>query len=147
MMVCLTLSCSSVKTGTPSINVLSQPAPGEVLVEVDGVGSNRAKAEYSAKEMVLTRLLYQGIPNASVTAVRLPMIENQNTLTGKQKSAIKKLLAADSINQYFNSLTTTEERPTRATGSGRMQRFTARVNYDLFRKHLEQAGVIRKFGY
>ena len=140
------LSCS-VRTGTPAIKILSQDAPGQLLVEVDGVGGTKAKAEQSAKERILTRLLYQGIPNSAVSSVRLPMVSDQSSLTSKQKSEVKKLFSEGSINQYFNEVNWVDQRPVRAAGGDKIQRFTALVNYDLFRKHLENAGVLRKFGY
>lgn len=147
LLLLFTIISCSVRTGTPAINILSQDAPGQLTVEVDGVGNTKAKAEQSAKERTLTRLLYQGIPNSAVSSVRLPLVADQSSLSGKQKNEVQKLFSAQSINQYFNEMNWVDLRPIRAAGGDKIQRFTATVNYDLFRKHLEQSGVIRKFGY
>lgn len=137
------LSCAR-HTATPSINILAKEAQGLLYLECDGKGMNRASAETDAKTFVLNRLMYDGIPDANVSDVRLPMIQDKSKLSAEQRSAINKLLQGEAINRFFTEVS--HSGATKGSG-GQLQRFTMKVNYDLFRRELEQKGVIRKLGF
>ena len=103
-------------------------------------------AETDAKVSVLNRLLYDGIPDAGVSAVRLPMVEDGSKLSSQQRSEVNKLLQGDALNRYFTEVAWVSQSSTAAVGGGALQRFRLKVNYDLFRRDLESHGIVRKFG-
>lgn len=135
-------SCAR-RTVTPSINIISKEAQGLLHIECDGKGTTRSVAETDAKTSVLNRLLYDGIPDAEVSAVRLPMVEDKSKLTNQQRADANKLMQGDALNRYFTEVS---HMGPNSTSRGQLQRFSMKVNYDLFRRDLENKGVIRKFG-
>lgn len=136
------LSCSK-QTIAPSIKIISKEAQGLLFVECDGKGSTRAIAETDAKAQVLNRLLFDGIPDSEVSAVRLPMVEDKSKLTSQQRADANQLLHGEALNRYFTEVN--QLGPKNGSG-GQFQRFSMKVNYDLFRRDLENKGVVRKFG-
>lgn len=136
------LSCAK-RTVTPSINIISRAAQGLLYVECDGKGTSRSVAEADAKASVLNRLLYDGIPDADVSAVRLPMVEDKSKLTSQQRSDATKLMQGEALNRYFTEVS---QIGSNNASSGQLKRFSMKVNYDLFRRDLENKGVVRKFG-
>lgn len=136
-------SCSK-HTVTPSINIISQETQGLLSLECDGKGANRPAAETDAKIAVLNRLLYDGIPDADANSVRLPMVSDKSKLTSQQRSDVAKLMQGEALNRYFTEVNWISQNS--ATGGGKLQRFRMKVNYDLFRRDLENKGIVRKFG-
>jgi|GEM_PF-6921889 len=143
LLIALSMFACAKRTIAPSINIISREAQGLVLVECDGKGSTRAVAETDAKISVLNRLLYDGVPDSDVTAVRLPMVEDKSKLTSQQRSDLSKLMQGEAINRYFTEVNPLGPK----NGSGnQLQRFSMKINYDLFRRDLENKGIVRKFG-
>lgn len=132
---------------TPSIEIIEQTSAGVLRIEADGQGKNRELAEVDVRKRVLERLLYDGVAHPQVTAVRLPMIPDRNKLTDAQKEALLEVLKPDNTKRFYTEVLWVEQRPTRTSEGTKLQQFNLTLNYDLFRRELENRGILRKFGY
>jgi len=132
---------------TPSIEIIEQAGTGILRIEADGQGKNRQMAEEDVRQRVLERLIYDGIAHPQITVVRLPMIADRSKLTEVQQEALKDVLKPENTKRYYTEVLWVEQRPTRTSEGTKLQLFNVTVNYDLFRRELENRGILRKFGY
>ncbi|MCU0346900.1 MAG: hypothetical protein MUC59_08140 [Saprospiraceae bacterium] len=139
------LSCA-VRPQTQSIQLLSKETVGFFSLQCDGKGDSRSEAETDAKRFALSQILYNGLPNASISDLRLPLVEDKNKLTTSQIASANRLMDGESMNRYFTEVAWVDQQPMKTASGEKMQRFRMKVNYDLFRKDLENQGVVRKFG-
>ena len=139
-------SCAQ-RAYTPNLTLLSKEAKGAYTFLADGKGDSREDAEQDAKKRLLERLLYEGSQTSEISDIRLPLIEDASKLTAKQEDAIRELLSNKNIDSYFTQVNWADRKPVRAADGNKIQSFTMTVNYDLFRRALENKGVLRKFGY
>lgn len=149
MAVALLLASASCnrKVATPSVDILSQEAQGLLLIKADGQGNRQIKSEEAAQQLVLERLLYTGIPDETVTAARLPLIEDRTKLDASARSKLAKLLEPANARRYFAAMTNTGAGPALNSANQLSRTYTFKVNTDLLRRDLEQQQIIRKFGY
>lgn len=132
---------------TPSIEIIEQAGTGVLRIEADGQGKNRELAEEDVRKRVLERLLYDGIAHPQITSVRLPMIPDRSKLTDAQKQALQNVLKTDNTKRFYTEVLWVEQRPTRTSEGTKLQKFNVTLNHDLFRRELENQGILRKFGY
>lgn len=135
------------QAATPSIEIIEQAGTGVLRIQADGQGKNRQLAEDDVRQRVLERLLYDGIAHPQITAVRLPMIPDRSKLTEVQLEALKDVLKPENTKRYYTEVLWVEQRPTRTSEGTKLQLFNVTINYDLFRRELENRGILRKFGY
>jgi hypothetical protein len=142
----LSLAACNRKVATPTVDVLSQEAQGLLLIKADGIGNRQIKSEDAAQQLVLDRLLYTGIPDETVTAARLPLIEDRTKLDASARAKLAKLLEPANAKRYFVGMTNTGAGPSVNSANRLNRTYTFKVNTDLLRKDLEQQQIIRKFG-
>lgn len=131
---------------TRSINIISQEAQGLAVIEADGIGGSQLTVEQDAQRFTLERILYDGIPGAQVSALRLPMIGQRSQLSASQQKQLNALLEPANAARYFTAMSQSSGGPALSSSNKLMRRFTFKVNYDLLRRDLEQQQIIRKFG-
>ena len=135
------------QAATPSIEIIEQSGTGVLRIEADGQGKNRQLAEEDVRQRILERLLYDGIAHPQITVVRLPMIPDRSKLTEVQLEALKDVLKPENTKRYYTEVLWVEQRPTRTSEGTKLQLFNVTINYHLFRRELENRGILRKFGY
>ena len=135
------------QAATPSIEIIAQSGTGVLRINADGQGKNRELAEEDVRQRILERLLYDGIAHPEITVVRLPMIPDRSKLTEAQLEALKDVLKPENTKRYYTEVLWVEQRPTRTSEGTKLQLFNVTINYDLFRRELENRGILRKFGY
>ncbi len=140
----LVMGACSRRVATPAVQLLDREGSGLLTIAATGFGFAQYKTEQDARRLVLERLLYAGIADATITDARLPLIADQSKLTSTQKGAIDGLFA-DS-DRYFQSVAKSDMKPQWSENLKRTQNFVLRVNYDLLRRDLENKSIIRKFG-
>ncbi len=145
-MVVLTSTLAQ-QAATPSIEIIAQSGTGVLRINADGQGKNRELAEEDVRQRILERLLYDGIAHPEITVVRLPMIPDRSKLTEVQLEALKDVLKPENTKRYYTEVLWVEQRPTRTSEGTKLQLFNVTINYDMFRRELENRGILRKFGY
>lgn len=142
----LAISCAQ-RTTTPSTQLISRDTQGLLTIQADGQGVSRMSAERDAKRRTLNKLLFDGLPHPEISTARLPMVDGSKLSSG-QREKLDKMLSDEQIDRFFNSVTWVDPKPLWTAGMAKkLQRFSLNVNYDLFRRELENQGVIRKFGF
>ncbi|WP_266368988.1 hypothetical protein [Tellurirhabdus rosea] len=137
----LIASCRRVPAGA-NVVLTGEPAAGLVSVEATGQGGNFPEMEQNALRKTFETILFVGLPSAATTAYRQPMTD------------ARQFSAAD-LDQFFRQ---EQHRPfvvqsrrftgrRRTAAGGRSLRFAFTINHEALRRHLEQRGLIRPFGY
>lgn len=132
------------RVSTPTVHIVSKDGPGLLSIAATGYGERQVTAEHDARHLVLQRLIFDGIPNASVADARLPLVPAGTTLTDHQRKALDEVLAVPYSDRFFNNLS--KDGAGRASNLKKSRDFVFQVNYDLLRKELESRSVVRKFG-
>lgn len=144
--VALALAACAPRVGTPAVDILARDGQGLLTVAATGFGIRQYKTEQDARRLVLERLMYTGIADASITDARLPLVADASKLSAAQKRAIENLMAPPASDRYFQSVAKSDYRPEWSENLRKSQNFVLKVNYDLLRRDLESQSVIRKFG-
>lgn len=134
------------RVGTPAVDVLARDGQGLLTIAATGFGIRQYKTEQDAKRLVLERLLYTGIADATVTDARLPLVPDASKLTAAQRKNLEKLVEQPASDRFFQSVAKADYRPEWSENVRKSQNFVFKVNYDLLRRELENQSVIRKFG-
>ena len=143
--VMLSLWLSGCKTfSAAETSFTGNPQPGVVTLNAIGYGATPAEAERNTYESAFTAILFRGVP--AFAALRLPMIENETTAR-KDKAAFFRGFFSQGYQQFIKQHGSST-RAGRADQSDQviMQRSIS-INYEALRRHLENEGIIRKFGY
>ena len=141
----LTAACQR-RTYTPAVDVLSKDGQGLLTILATGFGEFQTTAEKDARQLILRRLIYDGIPDESVADARLPLVPNANQLSAAQRKSLDELMAEPYSERFFTALSKDPSATGRTSELKKSRSFTVRVNYDLLRRDLESRGIIRKFG-
>ncbi len=140
-------ACSPKITSTPSVNFVSRDTQGLVTLTATGYGASQLDRERSAQKTAFETLLFKGLPDASSSAVRLPMIENETESRKSHSAFFKKFFDENGMQSHVQAMTATGGTAKLASGQKLAQSFSMKINYDALRRQLEQEGVVRKFGY
>jgi hypothetical protein len=135
-----TNACRRVPTGA-TVSFVNEPAPGLITVAATGRGIGLPAIERDAVRTALETLLFVGLP-ASVSA-RQAMVDPTTVPT----NFLNQFVERGSYQPFISGLDRSESRRRRASGGGKTIRYVLTINQQTLRQHLEQQGVIRKFGY
>ncbi|MDF7819087.1 hypothetical protein P1X15_15825 [Runella sp. MFBS21] len=123
--------------------LLSENAPGVIVIEALGSGIGMPSIEQNAKQNAFDILLFQGLSSASVSAYRLPLVSNQNSIGNFTNDFF-----TNKKYEPFVSQITQVSKPRRLNSENKLSlRFRMTINYDALRRYLENQNIIRKFGY
>lgn len=119
------------------------PSNGTISLISTGFGKTRAKSSADAAAHAFYTLLFRGIPGSQY---ELPVISNENEK--KNDPAVKKLLSEGYSSFVTENIFKSEDSKTKRKdgAKGKMTVHKITINCDALRKHLEDNGVIRKFG-
>ena len=124
------------------VSFISKEEQGTILVKSTGYGKNRNDAILDAQKNAFQILLFKGLPG---TELNVPLVENENNARSKNPEYFKKLLDECSYKAFMMS-STESSNLIKIRGAKKIT-MDLKVNYNSFRKDLEQNQVIRKFGY
>ncbi|MVM32722.1 hypothetical protein GO755_21960 [Spirosoma sp. HMF4905] len=132
------------------IAYLGQDTRGTLKMRVTGFGSKQIEIEHNAQVKAFEQLLYVGLPDATSAEIkntdfRLPMVENKATVQGMP--FLRNFFENKDYRRFVTELTMLDDKKLRASNSERTLPFAIGINYDAFRRFMEQNQVIRKFGY
>ncbi|MEK7253756.1 MAG: hypothetical protein AAB316_03365, partial [Bacteroidota bacterium] len=122
-------------------------APGTVNVQANGFGSTTLQIERNARVKAFETILFRGLPSSEFTALRLPMIENESEARSRHSSFFKKFFEEDDCNRFVTAISRLDNKPVKTTDHSKTMAYSLTINYEALRRHLEQSGVLRKFGY
>lgn len=132
------------------ITYIGQDTPGTIKMRVTGFGIKQTEIEENAQIRAFEQLLYVGLPDASQAEVRnndfrLPLIENKTKVQGLP--GLKKFFEQEEYKQFVMNISPLDNIKKKASDNQRTIPFSISINYDAFRRYMEQNQVIRKFGY
>jgi hypothetical protein len=132
------------------ISFIGQDARGTLKMRVVGFGTKQVEIENDAQTKAFEQLLYVGLPDATNAEIkntdfRLPMVENKATVQGMP--FLRNFFQNKEYKRFVAELTPLDNQKRRASNSQRTIPFAIAINYDAFRRFMEQNQVIRKFGY
>lgn len=140
-------SCHAPRTTPAAVHYSSSNAPGTVNVEANGFGMTASQIERDARNKAFETLLFRGLPSSEFTALRLPMIENEGDARSKHASFFKKFFEEDDCNLFVTAISKLDDKPVKTTDRRKTMGYSLSINYEALRRHLEQQGILRKFGY
>lgn len=116
---------------------------GTVKMLVTGIGKNKKETAEAAMLRALETLLFQGLPGSTYSTPLLSNLAQQ-----KEHPAVKALLKNGLSDFVMNSSLQGEEKLNRKKdgAKGLLHTYLLTINYEALRRHLENEGVIRKFG-
>jgi len=130
---------------TAETTYLNSPGTGMVNLLAVGYGANERTAELDTYITAFSMILFKGLP--AFGALKLPMIENEAKARSEHRAFFTKFFDDRGYLQFvtdqggLSKLGKADQQ-----GNIRVQKNLG-INYDALRRHLEQEGVIRKFGY
>jgi hypothetical protein len=132
------------------ISYLGQDAPGTLRMRVTGFGQKQVEIEEDGQRKAIEHLLYVGLPDATGAEVkntdfRLPMVQNKASVQGLP--FLRTFLADGGYKPFITNVSVLDNNKSRASNNQRTLPLAISVSYDALRRHMEQHGVIRKFGY
>lgn len=133
--------------GGPPRQVLTEgaadvrPIEGTVAVLTTLTGERCRNPGECAQERAVRMLLFTGVPDSPINR---PMVANEEQALRQHKAWFDTLFAKKGYTRYIVRVSGA----TPMTGSPRdAQAFVVLVNTDALRRALEQAGIVRRFGY
>jgi len=130
---------------TAETTYLSSPGTGMVNLAAVGYGANEKAAELDTYVTAFSTILFKGLP--AFGALKLPMIDNEAKARSEHKAFFIKFFDNRGYLQFVTDQgVLTKLGKADQQGNIRVQKNLS-INYDALRRHLEQEGVIRKFGY
>ncbi len=119
-------------------------------MRVTGFGVKQTEIEDNAQVKAFEQLLYVGLPDATNAEIkntdfRLPIVENKATVQGMP--FLRNFFANGDYKRFVAELTPLDNQKKRASNNQRTVPFAIGINYDAFRRFMEQNQVVRKFGY
>jgi hypothetical protein len=138
----LGLGCRRVPVSS-AVVLLDEPTRGVVVVRAAGQGNGLTLMEQNAVRQVIETVLFVGLPAAQTQSYRLPLSNRSQTAD----SFVADFVALRDYRPFFMQIARDPQFRRRTTGGETEQSFILTLNYDAFRRHCEQAGVVRGFGY
>ncbi len=142
LVLLLTSAC-----GGPARQVLTEgaadprPIEGTVAVLTTLTGERCRNPGECAQERAVRTLLFTGVPDSPINR---PMVANEEQALRQHKAWFDALFAKKGYTRYIVRVSGVAP----MTGSPRdAQAFVVLVNTDALRRALEQAGIVRRFGY
>ncbi|MCB0521673.1 MAG: hypothetical protein H6577_19835 [Lewinellaceae bacterium] len=140
-------ACKTYRETPAAVQYQSNPAPGSVNVKASGFGKSDIEIERDARTKAFETILFRGLPASDFTALRLPMIENEGQARSAHKAFFKKFFEEDDCNRFVTAMNRLDDKPVKTTDGRKTMAYSLSINYEALRRDLEQAGVLRKFGY
>jgi hypothetical protein len=144
------LAGCSPKNVNNQISYQGQGAPGTLKMRVTGFGKKQADIEKDAQAKAFEHLLYVGVPDATNadirnTDFRLPMVKDRSSVD--RLPFLKSFFAKQEYMAFIIELNMLDDKMRRAVNKQYTIPYAITINYDAFRRAMEQNGVVRKFGY
>ncbi|MFK8058053.1 MAG: hypothetical protein AB8F78_18140 [Saprospiraceae bacterium] len=125
------------------ITFVESTIEGLITLESTGFGPTTQAAELDAIREAFAAIMFEGIPQ--YTGLNRPFISNASTFEKSHPGFLDAFMGKGTFNQFVATSFPATVIGKVAKGKGVSKQLT--INYKNFRTHLEQKGVIRKFGY
>jgi len=123
------------------VKFLNKEDVGTMSVESNGFGKNLDAAIFSAQQRVFYTILFKGLPGSEQSQA---LVDNETSSTSEHSDYYKKLFDGNFYQTFMMSSNTVSSSKVKG---GITVTIDIKINYDSFRKDLEQNNIIRKFGY
>ena len=129
-------------TSTVGATFVDNPSDGLVTVQSDGLGRNARDAEADAIDRAFTAILFRGLPKFS--ALSRPLVTSERDFLNANPGFRDGFFAGGGYRRFLS-----EEWPATEKSQPGEKRVSKKmtINYAALRRHLEEEGMIRKFGY
>lgn len=146
-LICIaSFSCSNKlqRASVPiGITFIESSVEGLITLESTGFGPTTQAAELDAIREAFAAIMFEGIPQ--YTGLSRPFISNISTFNREHPDFLEKFMRSGAFDPFVTTSFPATLIPRVSKGKGVSKQLT--INYKNFRTHLEQNGVIRKFGY
>lgn len=144
-LVCVSSCAKKIYPETAEVNFISAPQSGVATFSAVGYGNDKVEAELDSYTTLFNNVLFKGIP--AFGGLNLPMVENEQASRSTHQSFYKKFFNERGYMRFISSQGGVEKMGKSDDTKTTKVKKTMTLNYDLLRRHLEDEGIIRKFGY
>jgi hypothetical protein len=130
---------------TAELTFITSPSDGLVEISAIGYGSSSKDAELDTYTTAFNNILFKGIPDFG--ALRIPLIDNEMQSKSSHSDFYKRFFERRDYMRFVTNQGSVQALGKSDDKNMRKAQKNITINYDALRKHLEQEGVIRKFGY
>ncbi|MDJ1471464.1 hypothetical protein QNI19_27395 [Cytophagaceae bacterium DM2B3-1] len=123
------------------VTYAGESEPGTVVLNVTSYGRGKAALQ-KAEKMAFETILFRGVPGSSQTQ---PLVQNETQARQEHARYFEDLLT----NEHYRSFLMQAEPIARASHKAGQKRMSVKIKINIvaLRQHMEQQGVIQKFGF